>query len=38
MTLQRAIEQDDLALGSGQEIMLYVAASGYSLGHLRMKI
>ena len=38
LTLQRAIEQDGLALGSGQEVLLYGAASGYSLGHLRLKL
>jgi 3-oxoacyl-[acyl-carrier-protein] synthase-3 len=38
LTLQRAVEQDGLELGSGQDVMLYGAASGYSLGHLRLKL
>lgn len=38
LTLKRAIEQDDLVLGSGQEVLLFGAASGYSLGHLRLKL
>jgi 3-oxoacyl-[acyl-carrier-protein] synthase-3 len=38
LTLQRAIEQSALELGSGLEVLLYGAASGYSLGHLRMKL
>ena len=38
LTLQRAIDQENLELGSGQEVLLYGAASGYSLGHLRLKL
>ena len=38
LTLHRAIEQGGLTLGSGQEVLLFGAASGYSLGHLRLKL
>jgi len=38
LTLHRAVEQDGLELGSGQDVLLYGAASGYSLGHLRVKL
>jgi 3-oxoacyl-[acyl-carrier-protein] synthase III len=38
LTLHRAVEQDGLELGSGQDVLLFGAASGYSLGHLRVKL
>ncbi len=38
LTLLRAVEEEGLELGSGQDVMLYGAASGYSLGHLRLRL
>jgi len=38
LTLKRAVEEEGLVLGSGQDVMLYGAASGYSLGHLRLRL
>lgn len=38
LALYKAIEQGLLNWGSGQEVMLFGAASGYSIGHLRVRI
>ncbi|MDZ8258127.1 ketoacyl-ACP synthase III [Nostoc sp. ChiQUE01b] len=38
LALHKAIEQGLLTWGAGQEVMLFGAASGYSIGHLRVRI
>lgn len=38
LALHKAIEQGLLNWGSRQEVMLFGAASGYSIGHLRVRI
>ena len=38
LTLRRAMQDDDLRFGCGKEVLLYGAASGYSLGHLRIRL
>lgn len=38
LALHKAIEQGLLNWGTGQEVMLFGAASGYSIGHLRVRI
>lgn len=38
LVLQTLIDQGQMTIGSGQEIFLYGAASGFGLGHIRLKI
>jgi 3-oxoacyl-[acyl-carrier-protein] synthase III len=38
LTLRRAMIDDGLAFGCGRDVLLYGAASGYSLGHLRVRL
>ncbi len=38
LVLQTLIEQGQLTMGSGQEVFLYGAASGFGIGHIRLKL
>lgn len=38
LVLQTLIDQGELVVGSGQEVFLYGAASGFGLGHIRLKL
>jgi 3-oxoacyl-[acyl-carrier-protein] synthase III len=38
LTLRRAMKEDGLTFGCGRDVLLYGAASGYSLGHLRVRL
>lgn len=38
VALAKLIQDQTLALGSGQEVLLYGAASGFGLGHIRLRL
>lgn len=38
VALGKLIQEQILALGSGQEVLLYGAASGFGLGHIRLRL
>lgn len=38
LVLNKLIEEGSLSMGTGQEVMLYGAASGFGIGHLRVRL
>jgi hypothetical protein len=36
--MQTLIDRDQIRIGSGQELLLYGAASGFGIGHIRLKL
>lgn len=38
LVLSKLIEEGELSFGSGQEVMLYGAASGFGIGHVRIRL
>lgn len=38
LAMQTLIDRDQIKIGSGQEILLYGAASGFGIGHIRLKL
>ena len=38
LTLHQKIKSGDLSIGSGQDVLLFGAASGLGMGHIRLKL
>lgn len=38
LVMHKLIEEETLSFGSGQEVMLYGAASGFGIGHVRVRL